>query len=300
MAKFLRFIAFACIIIGLSPSASPAWGRGGHQIVAAIAETRLTTDTLAQVQSILGDDKPLSDVANWADAVRRDRPKTASWHYVVLPTSLDDYESSPCLDGQCLTGILPALVTELKENKSTALDRHEQLKFLIHFVGDQAQPLHNTNENLDQGGNKKKVSFYGVNSNLHSVWDGAILNRDMDLMQLSTADYAKNLNAVITADEARLWHKGDFIAWTNEGHVIGIEYSYSNWSAEIGDDYFFQCFPIIRTQLEKGGVRLAHVLNGIFDKNYDGKSAINRPLRLPADKPRLYQPAAKTSATATK
>jgi len=45
-------------------------------MIAAMAESRLTTTTLLKTRAILGG-RPLAAVSVWADVVRRDRPATA-------------------------------------------------------------------------------------------------------------------------------------------------------------------------------------------------------------------------------
>lgn len=47
--------------------------------------------------------------------------------------------------------------------------RRQSLEFLIHFIGDITQPLHNDAEAL--GGNQISVLWNGAKTNLHSAWD---------------------------------------------------------------------------------------------------------------------------------
>jgi hypothetical protein len=43
------------------------------------------------------------------------------------------------------------------------------LRFIIHLVGDVHQPLH-LGKKEDRGGNSLNVFFFGVRTNLHSLW----------------------------------------------------------------------------------------------------------------------------------
>jgi len=54
-------------------------------------------------------------------------------------------------------------------------DRLIAAKFVIHFVGDIHQPLHN--ENVAKGGNGILVKFDNVKFNLHHVWDTSIAEK---------------------------------------------------------------------------------------------------------------------------
>src|SRR4051794_1719729 len=77
------------------PTALLAWGGDGHQIVALIAEDRLTPEAKAAIHDLLGADVNISDaeVANWADQIRREKRETAPWHYVDIPTTQPSYDA---------------------------------------------------------------------------------------------------------------------------------------------------------------------------------------------------------------
>src|SRR5688572_11280252 len=81
---------FLCIV----PTLCRGWGGEGHQLIALIAEERLTPEARAAVKDLLGSDN-LSDaeVVNWADEVRRERRDTAPWHYVNIPHDANAYDA---------------------------------------------------------------------------------------------------------------------------------------------------------------------------------------------------------------
>src|SRR6478609_1709746 len=85
-------IALAAMLL---PSIVFAWGGEGHQVVAIIAEERLTTVAKDQIHELLGADVDISDaeIANWADQIRRERRETAAWHYVDIPTDQPSYDA---------------------------------------------------------------------------------------------------------------------------------------------------------------------------------------------------------------
>src|SRR4051794_22308701 len=93
----------------LFPSVVFAWGGDGHQIVAIIAEERLTPEAKAEVHQLLGADVGISDaeIANWADQIRRERRETAPWHYVDIPTTQPSYDAER--DGNAGENVIDAI-----------------------------------------------------------------------------------------------------------------------------------------------------------------------------------------------
>jgi hypothetical protein len=265
-------------MLGLSPLPAPAWGRDGHQIVAAIAESRLTTQTLQTVQAILGSAQPLAAVSVWADDVRPQRRETAPWHYVDFPIHTDSFDHARCPNGDCVTMIIDRHRKELASGTNTdPLRRSEMLRYLVHFIGDQAQPLHNANEYGDRGGNGKRVEFFGRQANLHSIWDTHILARYHEESGTTAGHTLNVLNAEIRPEQVRLWVRGTPVDWTTESNRAAIEMVYPGWSPVISRDYFLKSIGTIRLHLQKGGIRLAHVLNQTFDPHrYNGIPSIQR------------------------
>ncbi|MDQ3439629.1 MAG: hypothetical protein M3478_04705 [Planctomycetota bacterium] len=74
------------------------WNGEAHQLVAWIAEARLSKNAKAGVKELLGDaDLSDAEVVSWADEIRRERSETAPWHYVSIPIDSDGYD--PKRDG---------------------------------------------------------------------------------------------------------------------------------------------------------------------------------------------------------
>jgi hypothetical protein len=269
------FLTLALLI--LTPAFAHAWGRDGHQMIAAMAESRLTTTTLEKTRTILGG-QPLAAVAVWADVVRPDRPESAPWHYVNIHINRDDMSIWDCPNNDCVTMIISDHEALLRRGESIFdHERSEALKYLIHFIGDQAQPLHNANED-DLGGNTKKVSWFGREMNLHSVWDSGFLRRYFELKSTDATALANELNREIRPEQIRLWTKGTPVDWTNDSHRVAIEMVYPGWSPELGDAYYEKGVGTMRVQLQKGAVRLAHTLNRLYDPSYKVEMPINRAI----------------------
>ena len=194
MTRLLSFL-IACAL--LLPLPAAAWSKPGHRMVGDIAQRHLTPAASAQVAELLqGEADPtLAGVASWADDLRKDSPeaykRTERWHYINFPANTCAYvPERDCPDGNCAAVQIERWRAVLGERSRPMAERREALKFLVHFVGDTHQPLHNTNRK-DKGGNDFQVSLRtdlaptgalaknyvnGVmGTNLHSVWDYYVL-----------------------------------------------------------------------------------------------------------------------------
>jgi hypothetical protein len=151
-----------------------AWGREGHQKVAALAQTMLSNNVLTQVQSILGP-KSLATVAVWADDARKlmkdlnnpgplqgnaeaekfilDHPDNDKWHFVDLPLKTSSYAyHSRFAQSNDIVHVLTNCIAVL-EGKSNFMTTTQALRYVIHLVGDLHQPLHIACGYYRRGGN---------------------------------------------------------------------------------------------------------------------------------------------------
>ena len=273
-------IILALIIIGIQTC--HAWGPVGHEVVAYIAEDNLSPSAKNKIGQILGPNTSLADVANWADEIRRSHSNTAPWHFIDIPdrqavTEVD--ESRFCPNGNCVVDQISAEIALLKSPSQNPKKKLEALKFLIHFMGDLHQPLHCADDG-DRGGNEKEVryrtpgsrSVKGRKVKLHALWDHLIeVKTKEDPRELAT-----KLEGQITSAEKKKWQTGATADWAWESYMIAKKDIYSEFSAgptqdpdgiQLPKDYYStKMRGIVDVQLEKGGVRLANVLEGIFGK----------------------------------
>jgi hypothetical protein len=129
----------------LHPTSALAWGSEGHYIVAEIAEQHLDPTTTKQIRELLSIEAntSLADFANWAYQIRRQRPETASWHFVDIPITAAGYDAVRDSAGRnCVVEKIKQFADELQNSGLPALQRLEALKFVVHFVGDLHQPLY--------------------------------------------------------------------------------------------------------------------------------------------------------------
>ena len=238
------------------------WGPEGHSLVARIATAELTPAAQAKVAELLGPGQTLASIASWADQVRRERANTGPWHYIDIPIDKPHMDMArDCPKGDCVVQQIAAQRIILAEPAATAVQRKEALMFIVHFVGDMHQPLH-CSDNQDKGGNDVHVVLFDRPGNLHSAWDSGLLSRmgkEDDLFPALLEDARKH---------RKKWSKGTVADWAEQSHKAAQKIVYGKLPPEpkgtpepLGASYEAAADPLIRTQIEKAGDRLARVLN---------------------------------------
>ena len=168
-------------LVGVATVPTPAWswGRAAHELVARVAEERLTPAAHEQVRVLLHG-AALAAVADWADVIRDQRPETKRWHFVDIPRQHRRYDAQhDCRlkrTGDCAIAAIARMQRVLADRHAAAEARTEALKFLVHLVADLHQPMHCIDDH-DGGGNDVRVRFFGKPTNLHAVWDRELVNR---------------------------------------------------------------------------------------------------------------------------
>lgn len=281
----LRFTLSALMAIATASfsAGALAWGPEGHAIVADIATLHLTPQALAQVHELLALENfhGLDQVASWPDAIRHEQPETGPWHYVDIPLASNHYDPvRDCLDGDCVVSRIPDFVRILADRSASPQQRLRALKFVVHFVGDIHQPLHDEDDH-DKGGNEVPVVFYGHPTNLHAIWDGAILEKALHLRlgpnysfdHAAVWSAARRLDAGITPQQRARWAPADLsknlllqsVHWAEQSHALARKVAYrdlpahpaAGWSKA----YQAKAWPVVERQLQRAGIRLAAVLN---------------------------------------
>ncbi|QVY65555.1 S1/P1 nuclease [Polaribacter sp. Q13] len=235
------------------------WGPTGHRTTAKIAEKHLTNKTKRKIDKLLKG-QSLAFVSTYGDQIKSDKKynKFYSWHYVNmdLDEKYADAEKNP--KGDLVTGIHKC-VQVLKDKNSSEEDKVFYLKILVHLVGDLHQPLH-IGQREDKGGNGIQVQWFGTGTNLHTVWDSKMIE-EWNMSYGELADNAKDLSK----SEIKAIENGTVVEWVDEVHEITKDV-YS--SAKVGENlkyrYSYDYLGTVRTQLQKGGIRLAKILNEIF------------------------------------
>lgn len=242
-----------------------AWGLTGHRVIAEIAERNLDEKAKAGVQDLL-DNQSLAYWANWGDFIKSDTldtwKHTGTWHYVNAPSGMSKPDFIEFIKGIKIESVyseIPKLEALIKNKKASKEERKIALVFLIHLVGDMHQPMHVGREE-DLGGNKIKIRWFDEPVNLHSLWDSKLINFE----QYSYTEYAAILN-VATDDQRRELQSGTLEDWLYDSHKIADDlYASVNAGDNLKFDYNFKTKGIVESQLQKGGLRLARILNELF------------------------------------
>lgn len=267
-------ISFAFLSIApllFSPNAAHAWGHEGHQIIAVLAARELTPAAKVGVADLLGATDAASAMerySTWADEIRPERRDTAPWHYVDIEIDSNGFDAArDCAHNDCVVRQIERDVSIIRDQSLAKPVRAEALRFLIHFVGDETQPLHCA-DNHDRGGNEVRVILNGDTTNLHAVWDTAVVEALGD----APAIVAAGLFSKITPADKAAWSKGTPASWANECWSLAKQEVYAGLSGRGGTyapiilppDYTHQKAGTAAEQLERAGVRLSAILNAAF------------------------------------
>jgi hypothetical protein len=164
------------------------------------------------------------------------------------------------LPGKNLYTQIPAMITELKDQSLPVEKRKMALSFLVHFIGDLHQPLH-VGRAEDLGGNKIVAYWFDQKTNLHSVWDTHFI----ESQQYSYTEYAKLLD-IASKEQVNAWQSSSLEEWFYEAYQLANTiYDTSPTESKLGYKYNYQFQKTLNEQLLKGGVRLAAVLNKVFE-----------------------------------
>jgi len=235
------------------------WGQNGHRATGRIAEQHLTRSAKRKIDKLLKG-QSLAFVSTFADEIKSDRKyrEFSAWHYVNMDLDQNYEQADKNPKGDLVSGILKCIEV-LKNKESNEEDKVFYLKMLVHFVGDLHQPMH-IGQREDKGGNALQVQWFGKGTNLHSVWDTKMIE-GWNMSYLELADNASYLSK----KQVKYLQKGTVVDWVNEVHEITKEVYKS---VEVGENlryrYSYDHFGIVRNQLQKGGIRLAKILNDIY------------------------------------
>ncbi|WP_105169652.1 S1/P1 nuclease [Pseudoalteromonas sp. T1lg23B] len=260
-----KLVAVAAIV---TSSQAIAWGQNGHRIVGELAEQNLTPTTKQALVPLLEGDS-LARVSTWADEMRSDSSKfwsktSSKWHYINVSDADNMHQhvhhniSSKEQVKNILDGIYYGINTLKSENASID-EKRFALRFLVHLVGDSHQPFH-AGRAADHGGNKIDVTFFGDKTNLHTTWDTRLIENE-SLSYTEFTNFIKTSNSAIIED----YLNSEPADWLLESHHIS-EKIYNLNETDISYGYIYKYMPTVKTRLQQGGIRLAGLLNQIFDK----------------------------------
>ena len=262
-----------------------AWGPEGHRVVARIAARNLTLKARARVASLLQSDPDPAAVAEamanasvWADTLDKLVTNTGAWHFInIALTDRRSDMSKRCPRDACVSGKIPELLVSLKTESVADWSVGDQLKFIIHLVGDLHQPLHCA-DNADEGANCIHTTSFHSHT-VHQAWDSGMLEK------IDSSDIA--LANELSQHIQPAWKRGNVDDWAWESHELAVRDAYGplglpkeppmtiascltapapvrNKTVQLSQRYLKLNEPVIRQQLAKAGIRLASLLNALW------------------------------------
>jgi hypothetical protein len=244
----LFFLSLTCL----------GWGATGHRVTGQVAESLLTKRTKARLEQLLG--QSVAMASTWMDEVRSDSAYDymEDWHWVDVPDGTT-YGQTPKNPNGDVIETLDRVIKALKGKNLDPKTEAEYVKILIHLIGDIHQPLH-VGKVTDRGGNSVKVSWFGRDTNLHTVWDTYLI----DDTKLSYTEFMQSL-AMPTDKEVKALQSTSVLDWAKES-VSYRSSVYDIGDGRLGYEYTYYHLHIVRKRLLEAGVRLAGVLNEIYGK----------------------------------
>ncbi len=250
-------IAFL-MLLTLSATECVAWGATGHRATGLIAEKYLSKKARKELQRIL-QGQSLAMASTWMDDIRSDSTYnyTSDWHWVTIldGQTYDQAQKNPNGD---IIQTIERLIMELKSKKLNAVEEASHVRMLIHLIGDIHQPLH-VGGSDDRGGSDVKVKWFQTDSNLHRVWDSDMINDT----HLSFTELAESLEKPDDARRLAL-QQSSARDWAYESMTYRKQvYDYGN--GKLGYAYSYKNFPLVRERILLAGIRVAGVLNEIYN-----------------------------------
>lgn len=260
----------AWLILGAATASSAfAWGQKGHDVTCNIAQRHLTKKAQKAISEIF-DGKSIVYWSNWMDNASHgaEFAYTKTWHYKNIDAG-ESFDEAPLNENGDVVTAIEAQVAALKSGTLNKEASALALKMLVHLVGDLHCPMH-MGHRSDSGGNRWQVQYFNNGSNLHSVWDSSIVEsahkwtytewaNELDVLGKGPAVFGRGNKDIqaITAGSLRDWGKETFAiaTYVYDNTPVGSKLSY--------DEVAFWT-PVIEQQFLYGGLRLAALLNDIF------------------------------------
>jgi hypothetical protein len=250
-------ICFLCL--NISSFASEDWGMKGHRATGEIAEKHLNKKAKRALKKLL-DGESLAFVSTYGDEIKSDDRYRSygPWHYVNFPFD-STYETHPKSEKGDLIAGIQTCISVLKNETASREERVFHLKMLVHFIGDLHQPLH-VGMAADRGGNQFQVLWFDEGTNLHSVWDTKMI----ESYNMSFSELASNTTQLSEA-QLQIIQQGDVLDWMRESRELCTEiYADTKTGENLGYQYMYKYVNVARFQMQKGGIRLAVLLNELF------------------------------------
>lgn len=267
----------------LLSSGAQAWGTLGHATIAAVADHYLTPGAKTWVSGILGSGVSMPSVASWADTFRYTAAGrfSAPFHYIDAedspPSACSVDLNRDCGTGGCIVTAITNYTQRVQDGRLSAANKKQALEFLIHFLGDITQPLHDEAESV--GGNDIEVTWQGEDTNLHSCWDTQMVEKaagggnstgtlesfsETLIARIDSGSYASQKASWVSCVNPKT-ASNCALSWAQDANAFNCQYvlKTDENGKELDGAYYTGAEPIIELQLAKGGYRLGAYVNAL-------------------------------------
>lgn len=260
----MRLVAILLVGTVTACGEASAWDRSGHRMACLKAWAEFSAPAREKVSGILGvtTEGQFADDCTWADEVLDERPDTEAWHRVYIPKDARDIDLARDCEGGCVVGEVERQL-KIVASDSPREARAEALRFLAHLIADLHQPLRVAFAE-DRGGRDIEVTFLGRKTNLHAVWESALLTAP----DPPSRGYTPFLRQLTDRYNRERWSAGTARTWAEETLWVmrapPTGYVGNPGGLAFDELYVKQNHLVAVDQVEKAGVRLAFLLNGLF------------------------------------
>ncbi|MBQ5635627.1 MAG: S1/P1 nuclease [Alistipes sp.] len=256
-----RILTFAVTFVAMVTAyQAKAWNNVGHASIAYIAEQHLTPEAKEQCRKYLKHALPY--YASWMDYWRNCKgfEETSSWHGVPVAANNKHYKSESRNAAVQIERICKKMRKYEKLKDSLVCDN---LKYLIHMVGDMHCPSHS--KYVDEPAFKQgRFILNGKKYKFHTFWDGSIgfyhKGMSCDEIQRKYDTLSSEEIAEICKGTPSDWAYVNAVEMRESHQLINSDTDYD----ELADEQKDRIRQIAVQQMLRGGYRLAHVLNEIF------------------------------------
>jgi hypothetical protein len=270
----------ALALVALRTPEARAWGDDGHRVVGELGWRYLTREARARVSEALTEPgyESLAEAATWPDTFARRFPEydpMKPFHYVNVDAQAPSYlRERDCANGCVVTALTQFIaLLESRDPRLSLGERRRAIYWIAHLLGDIHQPLHLAHPD-GRGGTATLLPFFEApdKRSAHWIWDFGLIERrppaaapasdavasDQPLFRA----LADELAAGLTPGKVRAFQRTlSPEALANEGLALSRRYAYLRSTDTVDATYQRSRWPIVVTQLQKAGVRLAAVLN---------------------------------------
>ena len=182
-----------------------------------------------------------------------------------------------CGTGGCIVSAIANYTQRVQDGRLTAAHTKEALGFLIHFIGDITQPLHDEAEAV--GGNDIKVTWQSEDTNLHSCWDTQMVEKaaggdnstgtlksfsETLIARIDSGSYSSEKDGWLSCANPKT-ASNCALSWAQDANAYNCQYvlKVDESGQELDGDYYTGAEPIIELQIAKAGYRLGTYINAM-------------------------------------